>query len=162
MSVNAPHRRWIIVLTFIVALILEIMPLPEWVGQFRPDWVVLTLVYWCMALPNRVGILTGWSSGLILDVIEGTLLGQHAFAFALIAFLSVRLAQRVRVFPLRQQALTILLFLIFYQLVLLWIMGLSGNNPNTTWYFLPSLVGTLLWPWLYIILRDTRRRFRVR
>ncbi len=162
MSPSGPNRRWVIALTIILGIGFNILPLPAWAEPFRPDWVALVMIYWCMALPNRVGVASGWFVGLLLDVVEGVLLGQHAFAYAVLTYLTVRLAQRIRVFPLRQQALTVLLFLILHQLLLLWIMGLAGNAPDTTVYFVPSLLGTLLWPWIFTLLRDTRRRFEVR
>ncbi len=161
MALARHHGGGIIVLSFIVALMLSIMPLPEWARLLRPEWVTLVLIYWCLALPERVGVGVGWVVGLLMDVMQGTLLGQYALALALVAFLALKLHQRVRVFPLWQQAVTILLLVVLEQLLVLWIKGITGHSPDLWLYLLPSLTSTLIWPWLFIILRNLRRHFRV-
>ena len=79
---------WVIALTFVVAMVLAIVHLPDSVpvelGYLRPEWVVLVLIYWVIALPRRVGILVAWSVGLIVDVLLGSLLGQHGIAFIIV------------------------------------------------------------------------------
>ncbi|MCP5459802.1 MAG: rod shape-determining protein MreD, partial [Gammaproteobacteria bacterium] len=107
-----PHQPggWVILFSFIVALLLTIIPLPLWVDRIRPDWMCLVLIYWCMALPHRVGVGAGWLMGLLLDAAQGTLLGQHALALAVVGFLTLKTYRRVRVLPLWQQSFTILAF----------------------------------------------------
>ena len=61
------HGGGVILLTFIAALLLTVIPLPDWARYLRPDWVGLVLIYWCMALPDRVGVTTGWLMGLMVD-----------------------------------------------------------------------------------------------
>ena len=150
-----------IVITLAAALVLTVLPLPDWADPYRPQWYTLALVYWCFALPERVGVATGWVLGLAVDVITGTLLGQHALSLSLIAFLSVKLHRRVRVFPLWQQSLTVLILLALERLLSLWIIGATGHSTPSLSYWAPVVVGMLLWPWVFIILRDLRRRFRV-
>ena len=121
----------------------------------------MILIYWCMALPQRVGVGVGWSVGLCMDVLTATLLGQRALGLAVVAYLSLKLHQRIRVTPLWQQALTVLVLLLVYQMLALWVLGITGQRPNTWLYWGPSLVSMLLWPWVFIVLRDVRRRFQV-
>jgi rod shape-determining protein MreD len=156
------HRGyWVILLTLIAALGLTIIPLPSWAQPHRPDWVLLVLLYWCMALPTRVGVGTAWSLGLLLDVLTGTLLGQHGLGLAVVAFVVLKLHQRIRVYPIWQQALSVCMLLALNQLFMLWVNGVLGR-PAIDWvYWSPSLIGMLLWPWMFILLRDLRRRFRV-
>ncbi len=59
--------------TFLVAYLLVLLPGPEWSARFRPNWVALVLIYWCIAAPGRVGIGTGWLVGIILDLLYGSL-----------------------------------------------------------------------------------------
>jgi hypothetical protein len=80
------HGNIAILASFVIALILTIVPLPEWMTPFRPEWVALTLIYWCMALPQRIGVTIGWSMGFVLDVIKGAVFGQHALALAVVAY----------------------------------------------------------------------------
>ena len=161
MSSRTQSGSLVIVFSFFVALLLTGLPLPDWAQLFRPNWVALVLVYWCLALPTRVGVGTGWIIGLVVDVMTGGLLGQNALGLAIIAFLTNKLHQRIRVYPLRQQSATVLLFLLLERLICLWIMGFTGRSIELPQYFLPALIGTLLWPWIFFILRDLRRHFRV-
>jgi rod shape-determining protein MreD len=155
------NAGWAIVLTFAVAFMLTAVPLPEWAANWRPAWVAMVLIYWCMALPERVGIGYAWLLGLLLDVQQGTLLGQHALGLALVAWLTVTSHQRVRVFPLAQQALVVCGYLLVLQFLHLWIRGIMGVPPRHWTFWMPAFTGMLLWPWLFVILRDLRRKFHV-
>lgn len=161
MKYKASHGYGLILLTFLLALMLTVIPLPQWAAAFRPEWIAMVLIYWCMALPERVGVGTAWLIGLLLDVLTGALLGQHALALALVAFLTLKLYQRIRVFPLWQQALSILVLVAMQQMVSLWVKGVIGLAPDNWTYWMPSFTSMLLWPWLFIILRDFRRRFSI-
>ena len=152
------RRRVTLISTFSVALILTIMPFPVWAEPFRPDWVGLVLIYWCLAIPDRVSVGTGWLLGFLQDVLYGSLLGSNAIGKTLVAFLAVRLHLQLRMFPRWQQAVSVFGLLITNQLLVLWIRGVIGQAPETFSYWTPSIVGALLWPWLFIILRDMRRR----
>lgn len=160
-----PRRGGIIILfTFCIALLLMILPLPEEVRLYRPQWVVLVLIYWTIALPERIGITTAFSAGIALDVLTGTLLGQHALALSLVGYLTYKVHLQVRQFPLWQQSLSVLILLFVAHALTLLINGAIGRlpPPSPLTHLGAPLIGALLWPWLYIILRDTRRRFRVR
>jgi rod shape-determining protein MreD len=162
MSALARHHGGVIIFfSLAVALLLTAVPLPAELRIGRPDWVLLVLIYWSMALPHRVGVGTGWLLGLISDALTGTLLGQHALAYSLVIFLTLKLHQRLRLYPLWQQALSILVLLSLGQLLLLWINGMIGRPIHSWLYWLPSLIGALLWPFLFVILRGLRRAFRV-
>ncbi|MBI4006765.1 MAG: rod shape-determining protein MreD [Gammaproteobacteria bacterium] len=155
------HGGWIIFISFIVALMLTAMPLPDWATNWRPAWVAMVLVYWCMALPDRIGIGIGWSMGLLLDVLQGTLLGQNALGLAVLAYFIIQSHQRIRMFPLIQQAFLISLLVLFYLFLTLWVRGIMGIPPQLWTYWMPAFTSMLLWPWLFIILRDIRRRYHV-
>jgi rod shape-determining protein MreD len=160
MRINS-RASLVLLLSFLVALMLSMLPLPHWATPYRPEWVALVLIYWCLAIPERVGVGIGWFMGLILDVSSGAILGQYALSHAAVAFVALKLHQRVRVFPMWQQAMTVMFLIIMHQVIVLWIKGIIGQQINTLTYWLPSVVSMLLWPWLYILLRDLRRRFRI-
>ena len=161
MILGKRHGGSVILLTFIVALLLTVIPLPEWARYVRPDWVGLVLIYWCMALPERVGVTTGWFTGLLVDMLTGSLLGQHALALTVVAYLTLRFHQRLRLFPVLQQSLTVLVLLILHQLLALWISRIIGR-PGAPWFFwAPSVLGMLIWPLVFSMLRGMRRGFRV-
>lgn len=160
---NRHHRGgWAIFASFILALMLTLIPLPEWAAYLRPEWVSLVVIYWCMALPERVGVGIAWIAGLFLDVIHGAVLGQYAMALALVAYFTMSLHQRLRVFPLLQQMFVILLLILFQQLIVIWIKGFIGESPESLRYWLPSFTSMLLWPWVFVLLRDLRRKYQVR
>lgn len=161
MTVVHSSGGWVIALSFLVAFLLAGIPLPGGLGHFRPDWVAMVLIYWCMALPRRVGIGVGWLVGLLLDVGRGALLGQHALALAVVAYLILQTYRRVRVAPPWQQAISVLVFLLIEQILIFWISGVIGYPPRDWWYLAPAVGGMLLWPLLFVILRDVRRHFQV-
>lgn len=152
---------WVILLSFVLAFLLTSVPLPLWADRFRPDWLALVLIYWCIALPQRVGVGCGWLAGLVLDAAKGTLLGQHALALTVVAFLTLKTRRRIRMSPLWQQSFAVLVFLIIDQSLVVWINGIVGYPPGNVWYLAPALGGMLLWPWVFIVLRDLRWRFQV-
>ncbi|MES0326763.1 MAG: rod shape-determining protein MreD [Gammaproteobacteria bacterium] len=146
-------------LTIIAAFILSMMPLPDWAQAFRPDWVTLVLIYWVMALPANIGVTIAWCVGLMLDVSHGALLGQHALGLVLVIYVVHSQHQRLRVASLVQQAIVIFILLLMKQAIVLWVSGIMGHPPDSWLYFMSSLTGALFWPWIYIILRDLRRKF---
>jgi len=158
---TTPRGGIIILLTFVAALMLTLLPMPDWTTLYRPQWYTLVLIYWALATPHKVGVGVGWLTGIAVDVITGTLLGQHALSLSLIAFITQKLHQRVRLFPLWQQALTVLLLLLTEKLLSLWVIGAIAEPLPSAWFWVPPLIGMLLWPWVYIVLRDLRRKFQV-
>ena len=150
-----------IVTSFVVALMLTALPMPAWAALWRPAWVALVLVYWCMAAPAYTGVVMGWVLGLFLDVLAGTLLGQHALALAVVAFVAHRFALQVRVLPIWQQSVSVFGLVFLYQALILWITGIQGMPVMAAAYWSSPLVSMLLWPWIFIVLRDVRRRYRV-
>ncbi len=156
------HGGTTILLSFIFAFLLQMFALPDWAGTLRPDWVALVLVYWCIALPERIGVGVGWSIGLMLDVANGALLGQNALALAIVAYLALRLHQRIRLFPLWQQSVSVLLLITLHLMLILWVKGAVGQSTATWAYWLPALTSMLAWPLVFTVLRGLRRIYRVR
>lgn len=161
MSETRRNGTRVILATLVMALFLTILPMPEWAQELRPQWVAMTLVYWALALPARVGVLWAWSAGLVLDVTTGTVLGQHALSLSVAVYLAVELHARIRIFPYLQQAVSVWVLLLVERLLALWVIGATGQPTPTLWYWMPTVVGMLLWPWLFVLLRDLRRRFAV-
>ncbi len=149
-------------LSIIVAFMLTIMPLPDWAVELRPDWVTLVLIYWAMMIPTRFGVTVAWVFGILLDVSTGSILGQHALGMVLAIYIVLVQHQRLRVASLLQQAIVVLFLLLLKQLIVLWVNGIVGRAPDTWLFFLQSLVGAAIWPWIYIIMRDLRRKFGYR
>ncbi|VAW68619.1 Rod shape-determining protein MreD [hydrothermal vent metagenome] len=157
-----PAKCYRVVLpTMVIALMLHMWPLPEWMEYLRPEWLTLVLIYWALAIPEQVGVTIAWIAGLLLDVTQGAILGQHAVGMVIVVFVIQLEYQRIRVFSLAQQALVVFLLLFIKQVLVLWVSGIVGQSAHLGLYFMPSLSGAILWPWLFIVLRDLRRRFTV-
>ena len=148
-------------MTVIASFMLAIMPLPDWAVLYRPDWVTLVLIYWVMAFPYKIGVGLAWLAGLLLDVSYGTLMGQHAIGMVLVIYVIHLQHQRLRVASLIQQAIVIFFLLLIKQLLTLWVDGMLGRAPDNWLYFIPTITSTLVWPWMYLILRDLQRKFSV-
>jgi rod shape-determining protein MreD len=99
--------------------------------------------------------------GLLVDMLTGSLLGQHAMALTIVAYLTLRFHQRIRLFPIWQQALTVLVLLVLHQLLALWVSRFIGRPGPPWFYWFPSLTGMIVWPLVYFALRSLRRGFRV-
>lgn len=161
MSSGGGMQRLPVVITIVVALMLMVVPLPDWAAPFRPDWVALTLVYWAMMLPRTWSVGSAWLIGIVLDVAQGTILGQHALALCLIVFLTVRFHLLMRVFPMQQLTATVFAILALYQFVLFWINGVAGVDVPAVKYWGPVITGTLLWPFVLMVLRGVRLRVQL-
>ena len=145
-------------MTFVVGFVLSALPLPETIIDWRPCWLAMLLIYWCMALPERVGILSAWLLGLLFDVQQSFILGQHALGFIFLAYVIIKNHKRMRVYPLLQQSLVVCLYLLIFQAIMLLVMLLSGTITYTWFYWVPAFTSMLIWPWLFIFMRDFRRR----
>lgn len=158
---NQHQNGWAIAATFILSLILVVIPLPSWAIAWRPEWTTLVLIYWCIALPQRVGVATGWGVGLIQDVLTGTLLGQQALSLALSAYMSLQIHRRLRIYPIYQQMLIIFFMILISELPILWVRGLQGHPPQDFEFIYPVLMSFLLWPWVFTGLRMWRRTLQI-
>ena len=152
---------WVILLSFLVAYVLAVLPLPQWLLWARPEWVALAVIYWTIALPHRVGMVTALLLGVGLDVLEGAVIGQNAFALVVVALLSLILYQRLRVYSLVQQAGVVFVLIGINQLICQWVQNLEGVGAPTLLFLLPAFSSALLWPVVLHILRGLRRHYRV-
>ncbi len=148
----------VIYLSLVLAIVLMILPLPDWAQVYRPNWVALVLIYWSMAMPRRVGLWFAFFTGLVLDSAQGTLLGQHALALVIVVFFNLNFYQQIRVLALFQQAMYVFSLLLINQVVLAWVEGILGRSTPPLAFFGAPLIGMLIWPWVYVILRDIRRK----
>ena len=162
MNTSSPRGMFTVIISFIVAIILMLFPLPDFLIWWRPSWVLMALIYWTMALPHRIGILTGWMLGIITDVALGSVLGVHGLSMAIIAYLILLLNNRLRLFPLWKQSFIIGLMVGLDLVLSLWVQNFISTQPRHAVYWLPIISSTFFWPWLFILLRDIRRNFHVR
>ncbi len=160
MSRGRSSRPIPILVSIIVALMLAMAPIPDWAAPYRPDWVVLTLIFWSMNLPQTYSVGHAWIVGIMLDVAYGTLLGQHALALSLIVYLTVKFHLQLRLYPVPQMALTIIPMLAIYKFILFWINGVIGIQTPLSTYWGPVITGALIWPLVNLVLQTVPYRTR--
>ena len=160
-DLSPPRAPWVIVATYLVALILTIWPLPHWAEVLRPIWVPLVTIYWCLWLPQRVGVLTAFTAGILVDALTGTLLGEHALALVLVAWATLWLHLQVRVYPWWQQCVVVLSILFLYSFVLFWVDGMLGYTVGAGLRWTPALVSAFLWPWVLQVLSRLQQKYQV-
>jgi rod shape-determining protein MreD len=148
-----PVRAGFIALTLLSALMLNLLP---WSGAalwFKPDFVALVVLYWCIEQPRKVGFVSAWMMGLIMDVADGTLLGQHALAYSILAYAGIVLHRRVRMFSGTPQVVHVLILLLMNDLIVLAIRLAAGADFPGLQYFIGSFVAAALWLPLGALLR---------
>jgi len=140
--------------TLLGAFILTLLPMPSWATWLCPAWVFMIVAYWTIAAPERVNIGVAWLLGIFLDVLDGTLLGEHALALTIVIYLISRMVNRLRMYALWQQGFTLFLLVLLYQFILFCIQGFLGAVPTSWLYWTCSLTSMLVWPWVCSILRE--------
>lgn len=152
---------WVIWATFFLAFVLAVTPVPLWLAWARPEWLALAVVYWTIALPHRVGVLTALLLGVFLDVLEGSVMGQNALSLGVVALLSQVLYQRMRVTNVWQQAAMVFLLVGINQLVCQWTQNLQGVAAPSLLFLLSAFTSALMWPVVLHVLRALRRYYEV-
>ena len=140
-----PPSGQYIAISLIIALTLNFLPFPQHVLLFRPDFVALTLIYWSINHPHKVGMSVAFMMGLLMDVGNTSILGQHALAYCIVIYLTLVLGRRLRIFNLFQQAPQIGLILLVMQIVIVLIAVLGGSRLPGWPYFFAAATGILLW-----------------
>ena len=152
-----PVRPAFIAFTLIAALMINLLP---WSGPWlaaKPDFVALIVLYWCIQQPRRFGFAAAWLMGLMMDVAVGSLLGQHALAYSVLAYAGIVLHRRVLMFGMQNQILHVILILLLNNLIVLAIRKLGGADFPGFGYFAGSLFAGALWPVMCFLLKLPQR-----
>lgn len=152
-----PVKPWFVVVTLAVGFLGNLLPLSGVALVVKPDFLALMLLYWCIREPRLISVGIAWCLGLLMDVADGTVLGQHALAYAVLAYAAEYFRRRVLRFPLWQQAAQVAALLLFCAgLVLL--VRVVGGAPLPRWtYAVGPLVGAFLWPVATVLLQWPQR-----
>lgn len=156
------NNLWpLIIVSLTIGLILSVAPIPTFLETARPLWVPLFLTYWALIVPERVGLTTAWVCGLLQDVLSYSFLGQHALVYSIIIFFVVFTHRRLSMFPVWQQASALFVFYSIGLFLQLWLIALGGQRIPALSFLLPALVSSLLWPWLFFLMRPLTKRLIV-
>ena len=151
----------IVLVTLAIGLILDLVTYFEWMKYAEPDWVLLILFYWCLIMPDRIGVGYGWIAGLMIDILNYSLLGQHAVAKAFVALFAVTTSRRIRTYDLWQQCIIVFFISSIDIGITVWIANITGNTGIRLVYWQSALMSALLWPVIFIALRFLSMRRRV-
>jgi len=152
-----PVRAAFIIFTFIAALLINLLPWAGWWLVLKPDFVALVVLYWCIQQPRKVGFTSAWLLGLIMDVAEGSLFGQHALAYSVLAFAGIVLHRRVLMFTMRDQVLHVVVLLLLNDVMVLVVRMFAGAAFPGISYFFGSLIAAALWPALSYLFKLPQR-----
>lgn len=152
-----PVKPGFIVFTLVAALLCNLLPWSGWALWLMPDFVALIVLYWCIHEPRKIGFLTAWGLGLLMDIADGSLFGQHALAYIILAYAGMVLHRRVQRFAMLPQVLHVIPLLLFTSLVVLLVRALAGADFPGYAYFLGSFSGAALWPVLTHLLKLPQR-----
>jgi rod shape-determining protein MreD len=151
-----------VILSIVAAMLLTILPLPPMLNAAQPYWVALVLVYWCLETRDIITLGSAFLVGLVLDLLTGSLLGMHALSLVILVYLVTRFRARLRFFPPWQQALSVLALLLNDRIILLWIVSLRGDSWPSLGFWLAPVIGTIFWPWVFLLLDRYRSALRHR
>ena len=155
-----------IYLSLLATLILDSIYLSSSFLVIKPTFVLLALIYWNIALPDKVGIVLSLVMGIIVDFIEGSVLGTYPLLFVVVAYLCQRFFYQFRVMKIIQQSIILFVLFLFIKQYLAIDFSFSYgsnfnlfNSSNLLITFLYSLLSALAWPVLFYCLRYSRRRW---
>ncbi len=140
-----------IYITLLIALLCQLFP---WVGQgivFRPDFMLVVVLYWLLRAPNLCSVGTAWLAGLLVDLATGSLLGQHALSFCFTAYVALSYQRRLVLFNKGQLLAYVFLLLLIERILILLLKLFAGNENPGLVYFLPIIMGLLLWQLMLFI-----------
>lgn len=161
MGRNTLRSNLLILMSFFLAILLFIMPIPDYMKYLKPDFVTLVLIYWVVFLPNIIGIIAAFIIGLYLDLVMGNLLGIMGFVLPIVAYLTKLFSNRLLIFRFWQHSLVILILLGVSQMLVLWIYIIIGKQLQNFTYWIMSVTSTLLWPVVYYYLDYLRVKCRL-
>ncbi len=153
---------WPVWLMLIGCAALMSVPLPDVLTPLRPAWVTLAVIYWTMMWPRRFGLISAWLIGLMLDILQGDILGQHAMALTIVAYFTLRFHLQIRIFPLWQLTATVFALLALEAFVLFWIDGIAGNPSGGVARWTQVIAGGVVWPPVMAVMDRLRERLERR
>ena len=153
---------WVLSASSFVGLVLTILPLPQAIFFYWPDWMALVVVYWSMSVPDRVGPWVGFTIGTLLEVLFVRNFGVLGLGLAILAFTVNRASQQLQMLSVWQQTIVVTLFVGGFKLLTGWLYGLINGFTITSEYWY-SLLGCLVfWPFVSILLQEFRRSAQIR
>lgn len=151
-TILLPVKPLFIAFTLVAALLANLLPWSGWPLAIKPDFVALIVLHWCILQPRRAGFTVAMLFGLAMDVADGSLLGQHALAYSMLAFAGIVLHRRVLSFTMKDQILHVIPLLLANDVIVLVVRKLAGGEFPGITYFCGSIIAGALWmPLCYLL-----------
>ncbi|HWV16836.1 MAG TPA: rod shape-determining protein MreD [Cellvibrio sp.] len=139
-------KYFIVVASFLVALVLSVYPLPLSWRWWRPELVLLMTIYWVSVFPLTISLLFLCVVGLFQDLLFAVPLGQHSLAMMIVAYISIMSYRRVRNFALWKEAAWVFVLVIISQIPNAWVQTMAGRPVPGLLYIAPAITSALFWP----------------
>ncbi len=157
-NTESANGMGVIIITIAFAMLLMMLPMPDQLRPFRPEFVLMVLIYWVVALPRRVGVGFAWVVGVLMDAIMGITLGISAFSYVLVIFFTARFYLQLRQYPPWQQAFIIAILVLAVHIIAI----AMSSQTRYLYVWVPALSSMIIWPINYSLLRNIRRYFHVK
>ncbi|QIM62811.1 rod shape-determining protein MreD [Pasteurellaceae bacterium Orientalotternb1] len=162
MRQNAIFQLLVLIFIFVVAFVLEIMPWPLGFQGLRPAWVALVLIYWALALPDKISVGTAFLAGIVWDVILGSILGIHALVLSVAIYFVAKYHLILRNLSLWLQSILVMLYIILIRFAIFLIEFILHSAEFNAQEMLGAAISGVLWPWVFLLMRHIRRGLHLR
>ena len=148
-----------ILLTILLSLFVSLITLP--LGYYSPEWILLVLIYWAIAIPSINKLFLAFLLGFLVDVVLGQVLGISSLFYTILIYIVLRLYNSLRYMTIAQQSFVILFLIIIKQHLLIWAYIIIGRTIEYQAILVGSFLSALLWPLVFFALRYVRRKFNI-
>ena len=149
----------IMILSILIGLFLSLITLP--VGYYAPEWILLIVIYWAIAIPSNGKITLAFISGIVVDIVYGQILGISSLFYVVLIYLILRLYNSLRYMTIAQQAVVLFILIFIKQHLLVWAYYIIDSNIDYQALVVGAAVSALVWPLIYFTLRFLRRKFNI-
>ncbi|MGX2949520.1 rod shape-determining protein MreD [Ursidibacter sp. B-7004-1] len=162
MRQNAIFQLLVLVFIFMISFVLEIMPWPAGFQGLRPAWIALVLIYWALALPDKISVGTAFIAGIIWDVILGSILGMHALVLSIAIYFVAKYHLILRNLSLWLQSLLVMVYIALIRFVIFFVEFVLHSADFNVQELLGAVISGVLWPWIFLLMRQIRRGLHLR
>ena len=162
MRQNAIFQLLVLVFIFMISFVLEIMPWPAGFQGLRPAWITLVLIYWALALPDKISVGTAFIAGIIWDVILGSILGIHAVVLSIAIYFVAKYHLILRNLSLWLQSLLVMVYIALIRFMIFLVEFVLHSADFNVQELLGAVISGVLWPWIFLLMRQIRRGLHLR
>ena len=149
----------LILLTILLSLFVSLITLP--LGYYSPEWILLVLIYWAIAIPSINKLFLAFLLGFLVDIVLGQVLGISSLFYVILIYIVLRLYNSLRYMTIAQQSFVIFFLIIVKQHLLIWAYIIIGKTIEYQAILIGSFMNAFLWPLIFFALRYVRRKFNI-